>query len=454
MKKIAGLFILIFSNLIFAQNTKLDYPKLKTQLTLPVSISIPEINSLINQTVTGVIYEDDSFTDNDNDQFKVKVVKNDDIKLTVLKENRLLIEVPLRIWAVKGYGALGHYVYQDTEFGVKMKFISEIGVNTDWKLSSKTFVAGFDWTEKPIMVFSKIKIPIAPLVENSLKEQQQKFTSVIDDQIADSFDLKPYLLDFWNQFAVPFQVSEEYNAWLKLTPESVSMTPLELYSDIIKTTIGINLYSEVFIGKIPVPSPLAISFPKFKPIDELPSEFNLQTTVQIPYEKATELARHQFLNDEFELSKPSKKIKIEDISVFSDKQSVAIEVKTIGELNGTVWLSGFPYYDEENHQIKIKDIHLQVKTKNLLQKTGLLLFKGKIKRRIEEEYGIPLKEIEDASKKNLVESFNKEYHPGIFLNGRVTALKPAQILLFDEFITVVIDTRASLKLNVREISFN
>lgn len=452
-KLLAFLFLVFLVQISKAQIDASPSPKLKTQLTVPVSISVSEINSLINRTVSGLIFEDDSFTDNNNDQFKVKVFKSSDIVLTALKDNRMLIEVPLKIWAVKGYGAFGHYVYQETEFGVKMKFISAISMNTDWKLVSNTSAAGFEWIVKPVLVFTKINIPIAPLVESSLVEQQKNFTGIIDRQISDSFDLKPYLLDIWNQFAMPLQLSEEFNTWLKLTPVSIGMTPVKLYSDWIKTTIGIDLYSESFVGKIPAPSPLIFNFPNYQKQDTLPADFNLQTTIQISYDTMTEIARKQFLGYEFEMTSKKNKVKIEDIILYPDKQSITMEIRTSGELNGTVLLNGYPYYDETSHQIKIKDTELHVKTKNLLQKTALLLFKGKIKRTIENDYGVPLKDIEDNSKKSLLENFNKEYHPGIFLSGRVLDLKPSQIFLFNNFITVVIDTKANLKLNIQELKF-
>lgn len=451
-------FVLIFGWLLLlavktdAQEAVYYFPKIETHVTVPVSIPVGEISSLINKSVTGLIYEDDSFTDNDNDQFKVKVFKNGNIKLTALKDNRLLIEIPLNIYAEKGYGALGHYMYQQTEFGVIMKFITAIKFNTNWTIATQTAANGFEWTDKPVLSFGGVKIPITPLVESSLKEQQKDFSSIIDQKISESFDLKPYLLGIWNQFAMPIQISEEYDTWLKLTPKSLNMTPVKIYSNLIKTNIGINLNSETYIGQIPNPSPMVLKFPDFTLKQDLAQDFNLKTTANISYDKATALARNQFLGYEFEMS-DKKKVKVENISVYSAKQAVGLEIVTSGAVKGTMEIKGFPYYDPVQRKIRLRDTEFKFKTKNLLHKTALLFFKGKIRRMIEEEYGIPLAEIEDSSKKSLLESFNKEYYPGIFLKGRVIDLSPSQILLFNGFITVVIDTKANLKLEIKELNF-
>ena len=72
---------------------------------------------------------------------------------------------------------------------------------------------------------------------------------------------------------------------------------------------------------------------------------------------------------------------------------------------------------------------------------------------IEKDYGIPLLDIENSSKKNMIENFNKEYVKGIKLQGNVMDLKPTQFLLSEKYITIVIDTKAQLQMNVSGLSF-
>ena len=446
--------LLILSGFSFAQTDEIyTFPKIKSHLTLPISISVSEVNNLINGSVTGVLFEDNSYTDNDNDQFKVRVEKSDKIKLTALKENRFLIEVPLKIWAEQGYGGMGYYVYQDTNFHVTMKFISSVEFQPDWTLKTQTKTHGFDWTVKPVLDYGKVKIPISSLIEETLTEQQAKFTSVIDDKIKESFDLKPYLLAVWNNFSSPINISEEYNTWLKLTPEKVYLSPVKIYADYIKTTVGLDLYSETFIGRIPLPSPLQITFPNYTLKEEMNPDFNLKTTANVSFEKATQLAKAQFLNQEFVLTSEKNKVKITDVKVYSEEFYVVIEAETIGEVTGTSIIKGIPVYDAEKQKIVLSKIDFKLKTKNLFHKTVATLFEGKIKRMIGEEYGIPMDEIIAASKKSLTENFNKEYYPGIYLKGRVVDLYPSQILVFNQNLTVVIDTDAHLQMNVDGLSF-
>ncbi|AZI41147.1 DUF4403 family protein [Epilithonimonas vandammei] len=453
--KTQALFFLISSLFIFSQSGNPVYtlPKIKSNITLPVSLPVSEINNLINQSVKGVLYEDQSYTDNNNDQFKVKVEKQGNIAIKALTNNRLMISVPLKIWAEKGYGTLGYYMYQDTNFNLIMNFITSLAATSDWKLNTKTTTAGFVWTQKPVLDYGKVKIPIASFIESTLKEQQGKFTTIIDQQIKTKFNLQPYLVMAWNQFSKPINVSEEYNTWLKITPQNTYMTPLQVFQDKIKTTIGIDLYSETFVGQVPLATRDVNTVPNFILNPNLQNVLNLQTTANISFDEATRLAKQQFQDKEFPMSSEEKKVKITDISVYQEKENIVIEAHTTGEVNGTAFIKGKPYYSAEEHKIKLNVTDFNLKTKNFFQKALTVLFEGKIRRMIEKDYGIPLLDIENASKKSLMENFNKEYVKGIKLQGNVLDLKPTQFLLSEKYITIVIDTKAQLQMNVSGLSF-
>jgi len=431
-----------------------QFPKIESSISVPVVIPVSEINRLVNQSVNGVIFEDNSYTDNHNDQFKTKVEKDGNIGLKALSNNRFLISVPLKIWAEQGYGGFGHYLYQATHFRVVMNFISKVYFNSNWQLSTETEAAGFQWKEKPVLDYGRIKIPIAPIIEKKLDKEQGKFTRLIDEQVKKSMDLKPYLIRAMNQFIRPIHISEEYNTWLKISPESFSASPLKVYSNQITTTLGVELYSETFVGKAPSASKFVTSLPNFKLQSNINSVFKLQTTVNIPFAAATKLAEQQFLNQELSFRNGKSKIKIEEIQLYGeDGDKIVIEARTSGDINGTSYISGTPVYDEEKKKIVLKDTHFKLKTGNLLTKALSLLFKGKITRMIEEEYGIPMEEMIASSRESLEESLNQEYYPGLLLSGKVIDFKPENFAVSERGITAIIDTQAKVQLKVSGISF-
>ena len=416
---------------------------------MPVKIPLSEIGNIINASVKDLIFEDSSFTDNNNDQFKVKVWKTRAIRLVGGTQQNLLIEVPLKIWVEKGIGTFGVYTYQQTTFETVMYFNMQLTFNNNWKMTTQTSPMGFKWVKKPVLDFGRIQVPITSLVEESLKKQQADFCKTIDEMMAAQLNFQQYAVMAWNQFAQPFKISEEYNTWLKITPVSVNVTPLVFYGNQIEANIGIDAFSETFTGQRPAATPLIKSIANFNFVQTLPQKFLLQTTANIPFTEATKIAEQLFLWKEFDFREGKSKIKINAVKVFAENERVMIEATTEGAVNGISYISGVPVYDEMLRKIVLKDTKFKLKTKNILQKTATLLFQSKIVRMIEEEYGIPTAELEDSSKKSIEEAFNKEYYKGLKMEGKVFNVKPTRILLNPNGITAVVDTEAQMKLRVQ-----
>jgi len=447
--KAFNILFLLFSIISFGQNSTINqtvynFPKVKSSITMPVTIPLSEISNMINTSVKGLIFEDNSYTDNDDDQFKVKVWKTRPIRLVGDANQNILIEVPLKIWAEKGIGTLGIYTYQNTTFETVLSFNTTVSFKNNWTISTNTQPNGFKWVTKPVLDYGKVKIPITSLVEKSLKEQQEKFCKTIDQQMATQLNFQQYTVMAWNIFNHPFNISEEYNTWLKVTPINVNITPLKFYGNQIDTNIGIDVYSETFTGSKPAASQPVKSATNFNTIPVLADKFSLQTTANIPFTEASAIARKTFLGKEFDIR--GSKVKISDIRVYGLDNRIIIEAQTEGYVKGASIISGIPVYDEIKKKIVLSNTKFKLKTFNILQKTASLLFQGKIVKMIEEEYGIPTQELEDSSKKSIEEAFNKEYYKGLKMNGKVFNLKPTKILLGSTGITAVIDTNATLKL--------
>jgi hypothetical protein len=448
--KIFRLLFLIIGINIFGQAnvgnqvTSYNFPKIKSSITMPVAIPLAEISNLINASLKDLIYQDDSYTDNNNDQFKVKVWKTRPIRLVGGTDHNLLIEVPLKIWAEKGIGTLGIYTYQNTTFETVMSFNATLNFKNNWTITTATKPNGFRWVTKPVLDFGRIQIPITPLVEKSLKEQQEKFSKTIDQQMASQLNFQQYAVMAWNVFSNPFSISEEYNTWLKVTPISVEVTPLKFYSNQINTNLGIDVYCETFTGNKPPSSPPVKTASDFTFVPALTNQFLIQTTANVPFTEAAAIARNMFLNKEYDIR--GSAVKIKDIKVYSVDDRIMIEAATEGYVNGTAFISGIPVYDESKKKIVLSNTKFNLKTSNILQKTATLLFRGKIVKMIEDEYGIPTQDLENASRKSIEEAFNKEYYKGLKMNGKVFSLAPGTILMNPSGITAVIDTKATLQL--------
>lgn len=324
-----------------------------------------------------------------------------------------------------------------------MYFNTSITLNPNWTITTQTQPNGFRWITKPALDYGSIKIPITSTVESSLKEQQADFCKIIDEKMEAQLNFQQYALMAWNLFSQPFHVSEEYNTWLKITPQSVMVTPLKFYSNAIDLNIGIETFSETITGSKPLSGNLLNKVPNFTYIPYLDNQFLLQTTANIPYSEATRMAKEMFLNKTFEFRDGKANVTITGINVYGQGERLVIEAETEGSVEGTSYISGIPVYDKTKRKVVLSNTQYKLKSSNVLHKAGVLLFQGKIVKMIEEEYGIPTEDIEDASRKSTEEAFNETYS-GLKMNGKINRLEPSIIFLTPEGITTVIDMEAQL----------
>ncbi|MEG0762101.1 MAG: DUF4403 family protein, partial [Chryseobacterium sp.] len=210
MKHLFSIVFALIFGFAFSQTPQMyNFPKVKSSITMPVRIPLAEVSKMINSSVKDLIFEDNSNSDNNNDQFQVKVWKTKPIRLVGDAKKNIFIEVPLKIWAKKGIGTLGVYTYQETTFETVMYFVTSIDFKNNWTVATKTNSNGFKWVVKPVLDFGRIKIPITGLVEKSLKEQQAEFCKTIDVQMVAQLNFQQYAILAWNSFSQPFKISDE-----------------------------------------------------------------------------------------------------------------------------------------------------------------------------------------------------------------------------------------------------
>jgi hypothetical protein len=445
--------LILLSDMTFAQPAVMDtvsrVAPVKSEIAIPVKINIRDVEKIINSSVTGLLYEDNSYTDNDNDQFKIKVWKRDNIYLTPNSPIQFIISVPLKVWAEKGYGALGYYTYKDCSFDMILKFKTTFKVMPDWTIRTVTTPAGYTWINKPVLKFGLVDIPITPIVESILDKHHASFSKVIDDKIRQYLNLKPYGIQSWNSMKDPYLISDEYKSWLLVQPLALKLTPLNLVNNFFTTTLSIDINAETVTGCMPPGRPAVKDVPNLVFSNTLDPEFKVFTTSLIDYGYATELAKTNFDGYAMEFLGGKYTIYLNDIEVGQQDSLLLIHSRLSGKVDGNITLSGKLYYDEKTQEVGIQNTQFDLKTKNIFQRSAGWLFNGLIEKNIEKKFKIPAKPIIDASLAGLTAAINKEYYKGVKMNGKVTEFKPVQILPAPEGIRIIVYSAGTVSLDVQ-----
>ena len=441
-------FLIISLTISEGQNTAVnaETQKIKSTIAVPIDIDYVDIERMLNQSVTGLIYEDNSYADNDQDEFKIKVWKKGNITIKPNTSNQLKISVPLKVWAEKGIGALGYVSYQATEFELILNFKTVFSIRPDWVIKTVTTPDGYTWVTKPVLKYKYVDLPITPIVANVLDKQHPMFAKKIDEQVVTALDMKPYALQVWNLLNTPFQLSEEYESWLTIRPSGVQMTPLKAQKNNIVSTIGLNVISETSVGKKPVTSLNTASsqVPNLTLVKDVPSTFSVETVADISYSYASELANKSFQFQKIDFLNGKKSVVVDEIIVMHEADMMILSTKLSGDVKGTVIIEGHPYYDSLAQRLALKDVVFQLKTKNLFQKSASWLFNGKIETMIEKDYGIPVGDMIKLANTSLLSTLNQSPYPGVIMKGTVASFKPTDVVLNEDGITILILTKGQM----------
>jgi Domain of unknown function (DUF4403) len=459
LKKTLIIVFIFFINFTFAQvivnkpavtdGKDLIFEKKPSIISIPFDLSIDDFQKKINEGMPDLIFEDKSFEDNDNDDFKVKVWRKGNLVFTEVKDNILTYEVPLKIWAQKRVSALGMSQTPATEFELKLKFSSKFTILTDYSMQTQTNGLGYTWITKPALKTGYLEIPIGPVIGKLIDNNQAMFARQIDETIKASFSLKPYMLEAWNTAKKPFQASVEYNSWVKLEPLEIYLTPLKSNGKSLKSVLGIKLFVETLVGTPTETFTPTLSLPPLKIVNSIPEVFQLQLFNIIDYKEAARITKTMFLGQKFEYKNGKYNIEITDVTIEGNNDGMLFKVDTKGSFRGTIYVKGIPQYDPVRRQVILTKTELDVKTKNVFHKTGAWLAEGIMEKKIEKDFGLPVDDIIAVVKENVLKTINSDLSKGIKIKGEIIEIVPQNVKTTENGIIAIVNAKAKVELIVK-----
>jgi hypothetical protein len=413
----------------------LVYENTPSYINLPITIPLKDIENKTNSILTDLIYEDNKI---DDDHLEVKIWKLAPIRLeNNWKDSERKIKTILPLKAIIKYRIgtkkLGVDLFTIKEFHLNgvITLVSEIAL-VNWKLSTKTQIESLNWNESPTMVIMGKNIPVTFLINSSTALFKSKIEQKIDETIAKSMDFKPNVIAALEKICVPFQMSASYNSWLRVSPFEIYSTKAIVQDQTIHLNMGIHCALETLIGKKPETkfNPNSIVF---KPVNTIPDQITANITAVSNYEEASKIITKNFWGQE--LGSGKKKIKIQNVRIWQKNGKMVIALDILGSVNGTIYLTGVPNYNETTKEIYFDQMDYALDTRNKLIRTANWLAQGYILNKIKTNcrYSIQTN-IEEAKKKMM--GYLKNYSPmsGVFVNGKIEGIQFKKIQLTNQAI--------------------
>ncbi len=434
-------------------------------INIPISLSIQELENAINKQFNGLLYNDDSYENNDNDNLIVKVKKIDVFKLSA-SGDKIKIIAPLEVY-VNGRLKKDFFSLFDQDFGIdknkeatfKLNVVinTKINVNQDWDIITKS-EAGFQWREQPYLELGPVKIPIGSIIETVVNNQITDINKKLDLEITKNIKIKPIATQLWNQLQAPIVVSERYQTYLKIFPEFISMS--NVTSDGKKIDVNLGFRSDISLIAGAKPDLVEIKpLPKLQQQTRIDSTFNLYFSATMNYAYATQLAKEQFVGKTLKFDNETQVVTINDLNFFNNGNKLGMMINLDGyfrngffkkKFKGTVYALGTPVYNDSTQILSIKDFDFDIKSKDALIGTAEWLLKGSFKKTIQAKLQYSMKEEIEKAVKTADDALKNAKIPNIKLNGKVEKISPYGISLSEQGVQVIIQSTGDLKVFVNK----
>ena len=427
----------------------LVYENTPSFINLPISVKIKDIENQTNALLNGLVYEDNNIED---DNIEMKIWKLAPIIIESDKEStvgKLKTVLPLKA-VVKyriGTKTMGVEMYNTKEFNLNglVTLVSEVGL-TNWKLVTKTELKSLDWNESPTMVVFGKNMPVTYLINPAVKLFRSKIESKIDAAIEKSMDFKPNVLAALEKICTPFQLSEAYESWLRIVPIEIYSTNAKLKNDVFLMEMGMKCNMETLIGQKPA-AKFDASKIILKPVTSIPNQITANIAAVSTYAEASKIMTKNFAGQEF--GSGTKKVKVQNVGIWHKNGKMVIALDLLGTVNGTIYLTGFPQYNQQTKEVYFDKLDYALDTKNKLMRTANWLAQGLVLRKIQESCRYSIVPNLEEGKQNMA-GYLKNYSPmpGVFVNGKMEDIQFDKIQLTNKAIIAFIKINGTVNVSV------
>jgi hypothetical protein len=338
-------------------------------------------------------------------------------------------------------------MYDTREFHLDgvVTLISDVAL-INWKLNTKTELKSLDWNESPTMTVFGKNVPVTYLINPGIKLFKSKIEKKIDDAIAKAMDFKPNVLAALEKICVPFLMNDTYESWLRIVPLEIYSTNAKLKNDTFVLDMGMKCNMETLIGKQPESKFNAAKI-ILKPVTKIPEDITANIVAISTYQEASKIMTKNFAGQEFGSS--SKKVKVQNVAIWHKKGKMIIALDILGSVNGTIYLAGFPQYNEKTKEVFFDQLDYALDTKNKLMRTANWLAQGLVLKKIEQSCRYSIKPNLEEGQKSML-TYLKNYSPmqGVFVNGKMEDIQFQKIQLTNQAIIAFIKVKGTVSVSV------
>ncbi len=394
-------------------------------INLNVETSTADLGNMLNQSIKKELYKGQGSLGT-----SVEVMRAGAVAVTA-SNDFVYLSIPVQL-------KFGYGMFTTGPLKTDLRFKVKIIVSPDWRLQTELYYTGLSDGLSDSVQLGMITLKPKSLVEGVTQPVQKLLAPIIDNKLNDTVKLRDKIAPLWRDAFTPILVDKNFNAWLKLAPEKIVMSPLSAANNRLRLSTGLITSAEIVVGPKPV-SPPVRPLPQLQQLANFDNQFHIQLGTNIFFADLVTALHPILINKTFG---DDKKITIRSFNMKSDDGRLVIELAATGDFDGELTLLAKPVYNPQNNSLTFDDIDFDTRNTSLLVGVGSWLFNSTIRNAIKEKLNTTIvDQLESARLKASAALTKIKLADHVELSGTVKSLRLGE--------AVVATDRLSLQVTVQ-----
>ncbi len=413
-----------------------------------VTFIIRDLERKINKSLNPVLVNEQTFEGKKGESWRLRVKRSGPVRIRYANR-KVTFSAPLQVWYSNPIG-LRRDKKSRLLCAVAVNFASPLGVNANWRLSTRVSLQNYRWIRKPAVRLFGLKISVKNLAEKLLHKRRADIEQAIDKAIHDELRLDREVSRIWRDMQKPLRISKNPDQiWLVPRPFSVAVAPVLGNARQITLPVQIAFRVDTRLGAMPVVNHTE-RLPPLLRRPRLPEAARLLVLVRVPYTDLNRVLDRTLKQQKLSLA--GGNLHLKNVTVYGGGQSLILQADVGGAVNGTLYFRGQPTFDTLTNMLRVQHVDFDVVTKERLFASADWLLHDHLRDTLQSVLVVPLR-YEVATLPEKIEKAFARSKAGQKTTLAVNAFRlvPQRIVIRPEGIEILIKVVSKVDLTVKHL---
>lgn len=367
-----------------------------SEVNVPIQIPVETLENLLNQRIPPILFEEKAMSLGNGVIGDLQFSKNGITKIEADEEDKMRIELPIRIRGEVGLkpGGLRNLFQSKIPLDESFSpvFLINPEINENWSLGISEFEL-VDLGGKMTFSVLGMELDLSQLIAREIQEYAAKNLTSKPDLIR----LKPVVDQIWSKVGKPVFVDFQGKKMaFSIQPDSVKLS--ESFNRDGKYHINLGMKGKVNSHPADAAPSRPFPLPKLTKNVSSANSLDIQIPLRLTFAEIDELLQENFAGQKIRVNRTTTFQPGNFKSrAFGEKLGISMdfhaEQSNGKEIDGALFLVGKPTYETENQVLIFDQVNFNLESDSKKAKTAAALKKGKIIRQLNQKLRFPMAEV-------------------------------------------------------------